>query len=217
MPIATRDRESEMKRTRLVQISTVVLALMAVATLTGLATRVRMVNLVEMVRLSDRIFWGVCTDAREKSDDPSGLTVMEYTFQVRRGLKGVQAGDQVVFRQFQAAQGRAFGIPGLPRYSKGNEFLLFLHGDSRIGLTSPVGMEQGLFRLEEMEGGQMGVINSLQNANLAYELQDAEAQASGLARRDVEKLQKSSQPLPLDEFAALVDKIERSLKTRAEK
>jgi hypothetical protein len=140
---------------------------------------------------------------------------MEYTFRVERGLKGVQAGDQVVFRQFQAAQGRAVGIPGLPRFSKGNEWLIFLHGDSRIGLTSPVGMEQGLFRLEKMQDGNLGVVNSLGNSNLAYQLQSEQIQVSGLARTDVDLLSKARKPMSLEDFAALVDKIDRNLKTRA--
>lgn len=191
------------------------LAVLALTAAPAIATSVRMLNLVEMVQLSDRIFWGVCLDAQEKTDSSTGLTSMEYTFRVERGLKGVKAGEQVVFRQFQAAQGRAMGIPGLPRFSKGNEWLIFLHGDSRIGLTSPVGMEQGLFRLEKMQDGELGVINSLGNSNLAYELQAEQIQASGLARTDLEILSTARKPMSLEDFAALVDKIDRNLKARA--
>lgn len=196
---------------------TVALAVLTVTALPALATRVRMLNLVEMVKLSDRIFWGVCLDAGQKEDPDTGLTTMEYTFRVQRGFKGVQTGDRVVFRQLQAAPGRAQGIVGMPRFNKGNELLIFLHGDSRIGLTSPVGMEQGLFRLERMQDGEMGVINSLGNANLAYNLQTDQIQSSGLARADLDLLSKARKPMPLEAFAALVDKIGRSLKTRASK
>ncbi|MEE8585083.1 MAG: hypothetical protein V3T83_09555 [Acidobacteriota bacterium] len=204
-----------MIKTRLFRALTAALAVLAVTALPLLATRVRMLNLVEMVQLSDRIFWGVCLDAQSKDDPDTGLTMMEYTFQVQRGFKGVQAGERVVFRQFQAASGRIMGIPGLPRYNKGNEWLIFLHGDSRIGLTSPVGMEQGLFRLERMQDGEVGVVNSLGNANLAYNLQTEQIQSSGLARSDLDLLSKAPKPMPLEAFAALVDKIDRNLKTRA--
>ena len=202
-------------KTRLFRALSAALAVLAVTALPLLATRVRMLNLVEMVQLSDRIFWGVCLGAQQKDDPESGLTTMEYTFQVERGFKGVQAGERVVFRQFQAAPGRALGIPGMPRYNKGNEWLIFLHGDSRIGLTSPVGMAQGLFRLQRMPDGEVGVLNSLGNANLAHNLQTQQIQSSGLARSDLDLLSKVQQPMPLEAFAALVDKIDRSLKTRA--
>lgn len=210
-----REMGNKMMKTRHFRAWGAFFAVLAMMTGAGIATSVRMLNLVEMVQLSDRIFWGVCLDAQQKTDSATGLTLMEYTFRVERGLKGVKNGDQVVFRQFQAAQGRSMGIPGLPRYSKGNEWLIFLHGDSRIGLTSPVGMEQGLFRLEKMQGGELGVINSLGNSNLAYQLQSEQIQASGLARTDLDLLSKARKPMSLEDFAALVDKIDRNLKTRA--
>lgn len=190
-------------------------AVLAMTAAAAIATSVRMLNLVEMVQLSDRIFWGVCLDAQEKTDSATGLTLMEYTFRVERGLKGVKAGDQVVFRQLQSAQSGAVGIVGLPRYSKGKEWLIFLHGDSRIGLTSPVGMEQGLFKLERLADGKLGVVNSMGNANLAYKLEPEQIEASGMARSDVDLLSRVQKPMALDDFAALVDKIDRNLKNRA--
>ena len=114
------------------------------------ATTVQTVNLFEMVKLADRVFWGKCLKMKTAQDGATGLLVTAYTFEVREGIKGVSAGETVVFRQISQGQ-KGFGIPGLPQYHEGQEALLFLHADSRIGLTSPVGLSQGVFRVEKIQ------------------------------------------------------------------
>ena len=96
------------------QIITLTLFLSFLMNTIGWATSVRTVNLLEMVGLADRIFWGRCLGAEGKVDLSSGLAIVEYTFEVREGVKGVQSGERVVFRQ--ARSGLVSGIPGIPRY-----------------------------------------------------------------------------------------------------
>lgn len=141
---------------------------LSVTSVTG--TSVRLLNLVEMVQLADRVFWGECLSVEEKSGDPSSLPVLEYVFTVQGGIKGVQTGETVTFRQIGSSPQ---GTVDIPDYQKGQELLLFLHGDSRLGLTSPVGLAQGVFQLKRTAEGEIGVLNALENTNLEYRLSGA--------------------------------------------
>jgi hypothetical protein len=172
------------------------------------ATTVRRVNLFEMVELADRVFAGRCLSAHPMIDPATGYPIVEYTFLVREGLKGVADGQRVVFRQIAGGEGKARGIHGVPRYHEGQELLLFLHGDSAIGLTSPVGLAQGSFRLEKSETGEVHALNSMRNRNLTYNLSRDEIVASGLSAAEVEDM-RAPQPLPLSRMREVVDKISR--------
>ncbi|HSR68801.1 MAG TPA: hypothetical protein VLU25_12760 [Acidobacteriota bacterium] len=177
------------------------------------ATSVKPVNLQEMVGSAERIFWGSCVRVEETAL-PSGLVATQYTFQVRRGLKGVEAGEMVTFRQLQSTDRQSLKIPGLPTFRKGQESLIFLYGESRLGLTSPVGLQQGVFRVEQTEQG-LSVINALENSNLDYDLPEINMRSAGLAGRERDLLS-SKQPIPLDTFAALVAKFDRLNQQRAD-
>ena len=169
------------------------------------ATTVQTVNLFEMVKLADRVFWGKYLKMKTAQDGATGLLVTAYTFEVREGIKGVSAGETVVFRQISQGQ-KGFGIPGLPQYHEGQEALLFLHADSRIGLTSPVGLSQGVFRVEKIQD-YLGVSNSLGNRNLAHNVSAELAVGSGLTDHEQGELEKAN-PIPLSRFLSLVEKIQ---------
>ncbi|MDA2935521.1 hypothetical protein MYX82_14470 [Acidobacteria bacterium AH-259-D05] len=171
-------------------------------------TSVRLLNLPEMVRLADRVFVGVCLSVEEKSAESFSLPIVEYVFEVRQGIKGVQSGEKIVFRQVQSGQNGVAGIPGIPSYQKGQEVLLFLHADSRLGLTSPVGLSQGVFQLEKTRDGEVGVLNALENVNLRYQMTVATAQESGISGVDFNFLEKGK-PIPIEIFSSLVRKIDR--------
>ena len=169
------------------------------------ATTVQTVNLFEMVRLADRVFWGTCPEMKTELDAATGFLVTAYTFTVKEGIKGVNAGETIVFRQISQGQ-KGFGIPGLPQYHKGQEALLFLHADSRIGLTSPVGLSQGVFQIEKIQD-YLAVSNSLGNRNLAYNVSAELTVSSGLTDHEQGALEKAN-PIPLSRFVSLIEKIQ---------
>ncbi len=179
-------------------------------------TQVRLLNLVEMVELADRIFWGDCLKVEKKALEGSGFTAVEYTFQVRQGLKGVASGETVVFRQVQSAAGSAFKVPGLPHFQQGEDALVFLHGDSRIGLTSPVGLTQGVFRVEESENGELTVQNSLSNSNLNHDLAPQQVRAAGFTKQEADFLAGGA-AIPLESFKAMVSRAETYRRSSKEK
>ncbi len=176
------------------------------------ATSVKTVNLLEMVEGADRVFRGHCLGVTT-TENVLGFPVAEYTFRVVEGIKGTKAGQTVVFRQVKPAERRVGrpglpGIVGMPKFQKGQDLVLFLHADSEVGLTSPVGLAQGIFRLAENEKGELEVLNSLANRNLGLNLSRAQALDSGLSDQETERL-KQPGPVPLRLLAGAVEKIER--------
>lgn len=171
------------------------------------ATTVRSVNLKDMVHLADRIFLGHCVELQQVRDSGIGIPVVEYTFYVERGIKGVRTGQTVVFRQLQSSRVSRFGVPGMPHFASGQQILLFLYADSRLGLTSPVGLEQGIFHQERMPDGEMGLVNQQRNVNLKTGWDLDQMQESGLSQAQAQRLQKS-EPIPLREFQAMVERVE---------
>jgi len=99
------------------------------------AMTVRALSLEELARRADRIFVGTCIEVRQVRGE-FGQPITEITFRIIEPIKGVSA-DRVMIRQL--------GGQLLPGYSVGQEVLLFLHPESPTGLTSPVGLGQGIF------------------------------------------------------------------------
>ncbi len=199
---------------RIVAVLAVLLMTITAPLLT--ATSVRTVNLEEMVNLAERVFYGRCLSVKPTSH-PIGMAVSEYTFQVLEAVKGVRPGQKIVFRQVDATgRGLLPGIIGMPVYRKGREILLFLHGDSQVGLTSPVGLSQGVFAVVRDMDGQPRVINAVKNRNLALNLSFSRAQEIGLGRQPLAEIRKSG-PVSLNLLTRMVRQIDKFQKERQEK
>lgn len=130
------------------------------------ATKVKSVNLEQMVQEADRIFIGTCVAVEDDTAPGTEIPITTYTFSVSERIKGVM-GDTLTVRQFGVREPRIQGdqalvqrLPGMPVYRVGQEAVLFLHPDSSLGLTSPVGLFQGAFTIEERDGRKV-----LQNGN----------------------------------------------------
>ena len=190
-------------------------ALVALLATFGVAngTSVRLLNLPEMVRLADRVFLGRCLSAQEKPGASIFSVVAEYVFEVRQGMKGAQSEEQVVFRQVRSGQAGVKVLSGIPSYQKGEEVLLFLHADSRWGLTSPVGLSQGVFHLVAGGDGTMGLLNGLQNRNLTYQMGLVSAQGVGISAVELQSLQEAG-PITIEVFTSLVERIDLHHKSK---
>lgn len=92
---------------------------------------------------------------------PNIQTVL-VTVAVAKTLKG-QAGPTLTFRQYvwNVKDGKRGG-----GYHKSEQLLLFLNPTSLYGLTSPVGMEQGHFRIVRDSKGQTYAVNGRGNVGL---------------------------------------------------
>jgi len=131
-----------------------------------------------MTQRAARIFSGRCVDVRVERDPDLDQMVTHVTFAVTRAVKGGPHG-QVTIKMLgdQEADadeggraerdgGKERGIEGLPRFRRGEEVVLFLYGESRSGLTSPVGFGQGKFTLIKDKQGQRLAVNGSGNAHL---------------------------------------------------
>ena len=135
------------------------------------AMTVRPVNLDQMVHEADRVIVGRVL-AAEDTFDQKRLPITVYRIRVEDAIKG-EVGTTLEIRQLghrskqpNPETGRIFHIPGMPLYAPGESVLLLLNQDSRLGLTSPVGMMQGSFRLTKDKGGRELALNGVGNRGL---------------------------------------------------
>jgi hypothetical protein len=190
-----------------------ILTVLVLLTLTGVfstidASRIRPVNLEEMTTRADRIFRGRCTGVRIARDPETGQMVTHVTFVVDRAVKGKVRGNLKIKllgeQDFSRAPRR--GIKGLPRFRQGEEVILFLYGDSRSGLTSPVGFGQGKFTLIKNKIGEPKATNAFANENLFRGLSPAAKRDLG----DQVSRWKGRREIPPDVLLEMVDALSRS-------
>ncbi|HEY2933172.1 MAG TPA: hypothetical protein VGK99_15635 [Acidobacteriota bacterium] len=161
------------------------------------ATSVRPLELEELVRQSNQIFVGRVVDMHHGTVAGTDFGYTEYTFAVNDWVKGGSA-RTVKVRQLA----RPFLIPGLPAYKKGQDVLLFLHRPSEIGLTSPVGMQQGYYPVIRAANGERVIRAGTMIPSVAR----LQAQAKGAAQPATREIPAGS--LPLADFLALIRQIQ---------
>jgi hypothetical protein len=125
-----------------------------------------------MTERAARIFSGRCTSASVVFDATLGRDVTVATFRVDRAIKGV-ADRTVTVRMLGAAaangpsrEGRDAASP----FRKGEDVVLFLYGESAQGLSSPVGLGQGHFRVVNDKKGRKHAFNEFGNRGLLSDL-----------------------------------------------
>lgn len=136
-----------------------VLALAALLPARSPATTVLALKPAEVDALAQRIVEGRCLEVRAASVPGQGAPATEYVFLVERVLKGEGLAEQVardggrlIVRQVGgfSSEGRSLVVPGMPRYVAGKRYRLALNGESELGLTSPVGLGQGVTQLPDL-------------------------------------------------------------------
>jgi hypothetical protein len=203
---------------RAVQVLLILTAL-AVSGRAGEATTMRQHPLAEMVQEAERIFVGECvaaTDGSLAQAGGSGIPYTEYVFQVREVLKG-RLTERVTIRQFGVREPHptpdgklalVARVPGMPVYQPGQELLLFLIGDSALGLTSPVGLAQSAFWITR-EAGARRAVNGFNNAGLFRGMSPlaVSTAAAPLTADEIDLFAVGKGPLALDPFLSLIRKL----------
>ena len=120
-------------------------------------------NLAEMVDEAATIVRGHVISARvETHPQLTGLYTVVVTLKVEEVLKG-EAGETFTFRQFIWDVRDRYDAAS---YRKGQRLLLLLIKPSQYGLSSPVGLEQGRFRILRDPQGHEFAVNGVGNAGL---------------------------------------------------
>jgi hypothetical protein len=156
------------------------------------------VDLAQLVQSAQTIVRGRVISAKvEPHPQFSNLRTVVITMAVTRQLKG-QSTSTLTFRQFLWDAQEASIFAG---YKGAGELLLFLNPVSPYGLTSPVGLEQGRFRVLRDAKGNSYVLNGRRNLGLFTE-STADAGSHGViySRRVREMMATRGVQVPLDSF-----------------
>ena len=145
----------------------------------------RSVNLAEMTSHAGRIVHGRVVEVREGlHPQQQRLAVTFIKVQVIEMLKGGAARD-VTFMQY-GNRTHPY-VTHMPSYSVGEEVVLFLYPESKLGFTSPVGQGQGKFVVRNDVRSEQRVLQNEQlNAALFARL-DAAKVNSKLALNSTER------------------------------
>ncbi|MFQ5669361.1 MAG: hypothetical protein ACE5HD_02435 [Acidobacteriota bacterium] len=144
------------------------------------ASRVRSLDLPEMVRAAGTIFSGrVLKTAPHRIHN---LPATRVTFKVEESLRGAAA-DEITLTFLGGV--RPGGIPyraaGLPVFRPGERLVLLAYPASSLGLTSPVGLDQGRFRVSQGAAGVEQVIVSAPGRRIRQEIRIERGRAPGTA------------------------------------
>ena len=163
----------------------------------------RQVNLAYLARRAGVVVQGRVVNVRyEGLPGYPNIPTVVVTVQVERMLRGPE-GAQYTFRQWLL--GREM-YRGKGSYTVGQRLMLFLPSPSQYGLSSPLGHEQGRFKIVPDARGQETIANGYGNAGLFKGVADNAAENG--APLDEAQLRLAGRPggaAPLREFVSLVD------------
>jgi hypothetical protein len=130
------------------------------------------------------------------------LTTVIVTLRVEETLKGKHEATYT-FRQYVwDARDRRDGLG----YRKGQQVLLLLTAPSQLGLSSPVGLEQGRFRIQRDASGREVAINGHGNAGLLANVEQSAARKGVPLSQAQARLaaEHRSGPIAFDELRGLI-------------
>lgn len=146
------------------------------------ASTVLRLDVPGLVQRADAVVEGRVASSRV-TEAGGGRIETEYVLEVERTLLGDPRPERVLrFPGGLLEDGRGLILPGLPRLVPGEEVLLFLSAPSSSGLSLPVGLSQGKFRILTGPDGARLLVREhgpLTVANLATgELREAGGRSS---------------------------------------
>lgn len=113
------------------------------------AASVRPLPLEQIIRDAATAFEGTCVGNRVERDAVTGMIATFTTFEVRDVLKGEVAATHTIKQVGGKLGNEVFRIEGVPTFTPGQEYVVFLFGVSQAGFSSPVGLSQGQFLIRQ--------------------------------------------------------------------
>jgi hypothetical protein len=167
------------------------------------AASVLPLDLDRIVGDSSVAFQGTVTDVHAERDAQTGWIVTFVTFRVDDALKG-PVGTTYTVKQIggRLPDGESYRVDGVPSYTVGQSYVVFLTSPSSIGLSSPVGLSQGRFSIAPGAAGAE-VSNGRDFRELTANI-PAETLPPTARARIQRKAGGKVRSLPLDEFKTLV-------------
>tara|TARA_B100000315_G_C14594085_1_gene597662 strand:- start:5122 stop:5733 length:612 start_codon:yes stop_codon:yes gene_type:complete len=132
------------------------------------AMRVNPLTLEQMIEKAEIVFVGQCLTSTAQEDSYFGQTITVTEFAVSEVLKGNLGKTHQIKHYGGAFEGNSRHIVGMPTYTPGQDVILFLYGESQYGLTSPVGIWQGVFNFvgDGESSSPSMVVNGINNTGL---------------------------------------------------
>ena len=157
------------------------------------ATTVQRFQMEDLAGNAERVFVGTCQTASTEQVD--GQLFTRYRFAVTETLKGDSRQNLELLLPGGEARGTRVRIPGMPVFVPGEELVLFLTAENRLGHAWPVGLAQGKFRIERRGAAKQARVYQELDGLSFY----APTAAKSAATQPV-----SLQGLPLDQFLGQV-------------
>lgn len=136
-----------------------VLASLALLASPLLYSQVRQTDLKEMIGSSGMIFSGVVTEV-EGGEDENGDIVTWTTFRVESPIRGVLPGSVRIKQYGGVSEKGTMTLAHMRYFVEGERVLVMLYPPSELGFTSPIGMGQGVWTVNE-EGKVQGISSDL--------------------------------------------------------
>lgn len=167
------------------------------------AASVLPVTLDHLVDKSAVVFEGTCVGNRTERDEATGLVVTYTMFSVSDAIKGNPASVHEI-KQLGGRMpdgGMVYRVDGVPTFTVGDSYVVFLAGVSNAGFSSPIGLSQGRFAVIHGAAGKT-VSNGRDFREMTAGL--PEAQLPFAARKSLVGAAGRVDRLDLDEFKQLV-------------
>ena len=137
------------------------------------ATTILMQTLDDMVTEAQDVFRGTLKNQETVTVKVKGqdIKATRYLFTVSEMLKGQSnlSDNQYEFTMV-GSPGSAFfsnsSNTSFPRFENGQQYLLLMRAPSKIGLSSPIGLANGSFKITTLENNEEIAVNGFQNAGL---------------------------------------------------
>ena len=117
----------------------------------ALATSIKTVPLERMAQVAESVFYGRVISNEVRIDDISQRVATFTTFEIIESIKGTNS-DVYTIKQYGGqlpGSKLVHRIHGMPRFTPGQEYVVFIPGASRLGFSSPVGLSQGSFNVHQ--------------------------------------------------------------------
>ena len=177
-------------------------------------------NLEQITLFADRVFAGIPIKREEKLDPNTNIPVIEYTFKITEVIKDsnkkIASKNKITFKQWKPITGDA-------DFNSDKKYVIFLNPDSEIGFTSPVGLWQGQFEVEEKKVNGVKtefVKNRLSNRGLSRNLKTQKKifiEDDKALNDYIFRASESGQPIKYREFVRSIKALEKKRKKSYQK
>lgn len=143
------------------------------------ATQVRLLNLEDMVKQSDRIVVGTVKsiDAEKSASPQSSLPVVRISLELTETLKGMAQSKTVLRTLSSNIPLRMKMMFHSPQFKVGEEVMVFLDKPTVEGLSGPLAFEQGVFRIARTKLGSKTIKNKFEPQRLFQNLKSQSVRA----------------------------------------